>query len=126
MRTWPTSVQPSKAGQPQRRAPLPTSPAGCSVVCGRRLSACALRVAQRLHVRVYHEYYSQPTFAQLPPTQKQEPHVFEPKPPLMGMTPPETPIVGYTPPPRTPPTVYTVAPSTLAEIKRDVKENEEE
>ena len=49
MRTWPTSVQPSKAGQPQRRAPLPTSPAGCSVVCGRRLSACALRVAQRLH-----------------------------------------------------------------------------
>jgi hypothetical protein len=33
----------------------------------------------------------------------------------------ETPVVAMTPPPRTPPTLYTVAPSTLAEIKREVE-----
>ncbi len=72
-------------------------------------------------VRIYHEYFSQPTFAQLPQTPKQEPPVLQARPTPVGLgVREETPVVAMTPPSRTPPTLYTVAPSTLAEIKREV------
>jgi hypothetical protein len=72
-------------------------------------------------VRIYHEYFSQPTFAQLPQTPKQEPPVLQTRPTPVGLgVREETPVVAMTPPPRTPPTLYTVAPSTLAAIKREV------
>ena len=117
----------------------------------RRRKVVQKKMVELPPVRIYHEHFSQPTFAQLPPTPKQEPPVFAARPPLVGMTPPmgmtearppllgmmdqlaadvkrqfdagynsETPLVGYTPPPRTPPTLYTVPPSTLADIKREV------
>ena len=68
-------------------------------------------------VRIYHEYFSQPTFAQLPTTR---PEVRSTPPVGLGVR-EETPVVAMTPPPRTPPTLYTVPPSTLAEIKREVE-----
>ena len=70
-------------------------------------------------VRIYHEYFSQPTFAQLPPARPEVPVDTKAPPVGLGVR-AETPVVGYTPPPRTPPTLYTVAPSTLADIKREV------
>jgi hypothetical protein len=70
-------------------------------------------------VRIYHEYFSQPTFAQLPKTTGVP---IETRAPPVGLgVREETPVVAMTPPPRTPPTLYTVAPSTLAEIKREVE-----
>ena len=104
----------------------------------RRRKAVQKKVVELPPVRIYHEHFSQPTFAQLPPTPKpKEPPVLEARPPLVGMGMMdqlaadvkrkfdaefnrESPVVGYTPPPRTPPTAYTVPPSTLAEIKREV------
>jgi hypothetical protein len=96
----------------------------------RRRKAVPRKVVELPPVRIYHEYFSQPTFAQLPkttgvPIETQAPPVGLGVPrstPSVGLgVREETPIVGYTPPPRTPPTLYTVAPSTLAEIKREVE-----
>jgi hypothetical protein len=70
-------------------------------------------------VRIYHEYFSQPTFPQLPSTGPEVPRSTSAPPVGLGVR-AETPVIAMTPPPRTPPTVYTIAPSTLAEIKREV------
>ena len=85
----------------------------------RRRKVVQKKMVELPPVRIYHEYFSQPTFAQLPKTIDV---------PVGTRTPPvglgvreETPVVAMTPPPRTPPTLYTVAPSTLAEIKREVE-----
>jgi hypothetical protein len=52
-------------------------------------------------VRIYHEYFSQPTFAQLPPARPEVPVDTKAPPVGLGVR-AETPIVGYTPPPQTP------------------------
>jgi hypothetical protein len=83
----------------------------------RRRKALQKKMVELPPVRIYHEYFSQPTFAQLPKTTSVPVETIAPP---VGIPPVETPIVGYTPPPRTPPTLYTVAPSTLADIKREV------
>ena len=83
----------------------------------RRRKVVQKKMVELPPVRIYHEYFSQPTFAQLPKTAGVP---VETRAPPVGIPPVETPVVGYTPPPRTPPTLYTVAPSTLAEIKREV------
>jgi hypothetical protein len=87
----------------------------------RRRKAVPRKMVELPPVRIYHEYFSQPTFAQLPQTPKQEPPVLQARPTPVGLgVREETPVVAMTPPPRTPPTLYTVAPSTLAAIKREV------
>ena len=83
----------------------------------RRRKVVQKKMVELPPVRIYHEYFSQPTFAQLPKTTGVP---IETRAPPVGIPPVETPVVGYTPSPRTPPTLYTVAPSTLAEIKREV------
>ena len=100
-----------------------SSKASVKVVINERRTIRRRRVVQKKMVelppvRIYHEYFSQPTFAQLPTARPEVP--VDTKAPPVGIPPVETPIVGYTPPPRTPPTLYTVAPSTLADIKREV------
>jgi hypothetical protein len=103
-----------------------SSKASVKVVINERRPIRRRRVVQKKMVelppvRIYHEYFSQPTFAQLPQTPKQEPPVLQARPTPVGLgVREETPVVAMTPPSRTPPTLYTVAPSTLAEIKREV------
>ena len=102
-----------------------SSKASVKVVINERRRPIRRRKVQRKvelpPVRIYHEYFSQPTFAQLPQTPKQEPPVLQARPTPVGLgVREETPVVAMTPPPRTPPTLYTVAPSTLAAIKREV------
>jgi hypothetical protein len=103
-----------------------SSKASVKVVINERRPIRRRRVVQKKMVelppvRIYHEYFSQPTFAQLPQTPKQEPPVLQARPTPVGLgVREETPVVAMTPPPRTPPTLYTVAPSTLAAIKREV------
>ena len=67
----------------------------------RRRKAVAKKPAELPPVRIYHEYFSQPTFAQLPPataSPKQETlgvkePVPEASPPLVGITPPRSPPI---------------------------------
>ena len=80
-------------------------------------------------VRIYHEYFSQPTYAQLPsptiPLGIRDP-VLEPAPPPVGMLTPS--VVGYTPPRRTPPTPITIPdspalyrPSMMEQVAADAR-----
>jgi hypothetical protein len=85
----------------------------------RRRKVVQKKMVELPPVRIYHEYFSQPTFAQLPKTI--DVPVGTRAPPIGLRVREETPVVAMTPPPRTPPTLYTVAPSTLAEIKREVE-----
>jgi hypothetical protein len=85
----------------------------------RRRKVVQKKMVELPPVRIYHEYFSQPTFAQLPKTIDDP--VGTRAPPIGLGVREETPVVAMTPPPRTPPTLYTVAPSTLAEIKREVE-----
>jgi hypothetical protein len=88
----------------------------------RKRKAVAKKPAELPPIRIFHEYFSQPTFAQLPntlPTPKQE---------TLGVPEASPPLVGITPPPRTPPTPITIPDTTpqrsggmMAQVAADAK-----
>ena len=75
-------------------------------------------------VRIYHEYFSQPTFAQLPPARLEVPVDTKAPPVGLGVR-AETPIVGYTPPPQTPITIPDTTPQrslgVMAQVAAEAK-----
>ena len=75
-------------------------------------------------VRIYHEYFSQPTFAQLPPARPEVPVDTKAPPVGLGVR-AETPIVGYTPPPQTPITIPDTTPQrslgVMAQVAAEAK-----
>ena len=75
-------------------------------------------------VRIFHEYFSQPTFAQLPPARPEVPVDTKAPPVGLGVR-AETPIVGYTPPPQTPITIPDTTPQrslgVMAQVAAEAK-----
>ena len=75
-------------------------------------------------VRIYHEYFSQPTFAQLPPARPEVPVDTKAPPVGLGVR-AETPVVGYTPPPQTPITIPDTTPQrslgVMAQVAAEAK-----
>ena len=92
----------------------------------RRRKVVAKKPVELPPVRIYHESFSKPSFAPLPPT------VPLPKQELLGVQEPmpeaSPPVVGITPPPRTPPTPITIPDTTpqrsigmMAEVAAEAK-----
>ncbi len=106
-----------------------SSKASVKVVINERRPIRRRRVVQKKMVelppvRIYHEYFSQPTFAQLPPARPEVP-VDTKAPPVGLRVRAETPIVGYTPPPQTPITIPDTTPQrslgVMAQVAADAK-----
>ncbi len=91
-----------------------SSKASVKVVISERRPIRRRRVVQKKMVelppvRIYHEYFSQPTFAQLPPTRSDVPNS---TPPVGLGVRAETPVIAMTPPPRTPQTPIVIPDTT--------------
>jgi hypothetical protein len=75
-------------------------------------------------VRIYHEYFSQPTFAQLPPARPEVPVETRAPPVGLGVR-AETPVVGYTPLPQTPIVIPDTSPprslGVMAQVAAEAK-----
>ena len=107
-----------------------SSKASVKVVINERRPIRRRRVVQKKKmaelppVRIYHEYFSQPTFAQLPPARPEVPVDTKAPPVGLGVR-AETPIVGYTPPPRTPITIPDTTPQrslgVMAQVAAEAK-----
>ena len=106
-----------------------SSKASVKVVINERRPIRRRRVVQKKMVelppvRIYHEYFSQPTFAQLPPARPEVPVDTKAPPVGLGVR-AETPIVGYTPPPQTPITIPDTTPQrslgVMAQVAAEAK-----
>jgi hypothetical protein len=106
-----------------------SSKASVKVVINERRPIRRRRVVQKKMVelppvRIYHEYFSQPTFAQLPPARPEVPVDTRAPPVGLGVR-AETPIVGYTPPPQTPITIPDTTPQrslgVMAQVAAEAK-----
>jgi hypothetical protein len=107
-----------------------SSKASVKVVINERRPIRRRRVVQKKKmvelppVRIYHEYFSQPTFAQLPPARPEVPVDTKAPPVGLGVR-AETPIVGYTPPPQTPITIPDTTPQrslgVMAQVAAEAK-----
>ena len=106
-----------------------SSKASVKVVINERRPIRRRRVVQKKMielppVRIYHEYFSQPTFAQLPPARPEVPVDTKAPPVGLGVR-TETPVVGYTPPPQTPITIPDTTPQrslgVMAQVAAEAK-----
>jgi hypothetical protein len=106
-----------------------SSKASVKVVISERRPIRRRRVVQKKMVelppvRIYYEYFSQPTFAQLPPARPEVPVDTKAPPVGLGVR-AETPIVGYTPPPQTPITIPDTTPQrslgVMAQVAAEAK-----
>jgi hypothetical protein len=90
----------------------------------RRRKVVQKKLVELPPVRIYHEYFSQPTFAQLPPARPEVPVDTKAPPVGLGVR-AETPVVGYTPPPQTPITIPDTTPQrslgVMAQVAAEAK-----